>query len=277
MSKRTPTITLTPEQIDFFHANGFLSLDAITTPDEVARMRAAYDRIFQQRAGREEGNQFDLAGADEEGKEAALPQILGPRKYAPELADTLYETNAHAIAEQLLGPDAHFTGDHAIFKPARSGAPTPWHQDEAYWDPSTNYNSLSFWMPLQEATLENGCMQFIPGSHNQEIVPHRSIGGDTRVHGLEIVEDVDTSQAVACPVPAGGVTIHGSRTMHGTGANTSDVPRRALILGFGAPSTPRTDGRRFPWNEAKRTAREQRRQAAQTAEDQSGVAVKTTM
>lgn len=277
MSERQPTITLTPEQRAFFHANGFLSLDAITTPEEVAQMRVAYDRIFSQRAGREEGNQFDLAGADEEGKEAALPQILNPRKYAPELADTLYETNALAIARQLLGPDAHFTGDHAIFKPAHSGAPTPWHQDEAYWDPNTNYNALSFWMPLQEATLENGCMQFIPGSQNQEIVPHQSIGGDTRVHGLEIVADVDTSQAVACPIPAGGVTIHGSRTMHYTGANNSDIPRRALILGFGAPSTPRTDGRRFPWNEAKRTAREARRQAAQAADDQPNVMVKAKM
>lgn len=274
---RQPTVTLTPEQIAFFHDNGFLSLDAVTTPDEVERMRAAYDRIFQQRAGRAEGNQFDLAGADEEGKEAALPQILGPRKYAPELADTLYETNAHAIAVQLLGPDVHFSGDHAIFKPARSGSPTPWHQDEAYWDPSTNYNSLSFWMPLQEATMENGCMQFIPGTQNQEIVPHQSIGGDTRVHGLEIVEDVDASQAVACPIPAGGVTIHGSRTMHYTGANQSDVPRRALILGFGAPSTPRTDGRRFPWNEAKRTAREERSRAAQSADAQPEAAIKATM
>ncbi len=271
MTDRQPTVTLTQQQIDFFRANGFLSLDAITTLEEVARMRAAYDRIFQQRAGREEGNQFDLAGTDEEGKEAALPQILNPRKYAPELADTLYETNARAIAEQLLGPDARFTGDHAIFKPARSGAPTPWHQDEAYWDPNTNYNSLSFWMPLQEATLENGCMQFIPGSQTQEVAPHRSIGGDTRVHGLEIVADVDTSGAVACPVPAGGVTIHGSRTMHYTGANNSDIPRRALIFGFGAPSTPRTDGRRFPWNEAKRTAREERSRAAQAAEGQPGV------
>jgi len=277
MTTQQPTVTLTPEQIDFFHANGFLRLDAITTPDEVARMRAAYDRIFQQRAGREEGNQFDLAGADEEGKEAALPQILGPRKYAPELANTLYEANARAIAAQLLGPDARFTGDHAIFKPARSGAPTPWHQDEAYWDPNTDYNSLSFWMPLQEATTENGCMQFLPGSQNQEIVLHRSIGGDTRVHGLEIVADVDTSAAVACPVPAGGVTIHGSRTMHFTGANNSDVPRRALILGFGAPSTPRTDGRRFPWNEAKRTAREERSRAAQAADAPPSVAAKATM
>ncbi len=130
----TPTVTLTEEQIDFYYDNGFLAIEAITTGEEVERLRGVYDQIFEQRAGRAEGNQFDLAGADEEGKAAALPQILNPRKYAPELASTLYEVNARAIARQLLGSEAVFSGDHAIFKPAGSGAPTPWHQDEAYWD-----------------------------------------------------------------------------------------------------------------------------------------------
>lgn len=258
----TPTVTLTDEQIAFYHENGFLAIDSITTPEEVARLRGVYDRIFEQKAGRAEGNQFDLAGTDEEGKAAALPQILGPRKYAPELADTLYEVNARAIAEQLLGAGVTFAGDHAIFKPAGSGAPTPWHQDEAYWDPGLNYHSLSVWMPLQEATVENGCMVFLPGSHKLEIGPHQSIGGDTRVHGLEMVEPVDESKAVACPLSAGGATFHDSRTMHFTNANRSSVPRRAYILGFGTPATPRTDGRRFPWNAAKRTARDERSRAA---------------
>jgi ectoine hydroxylase-related dioxygenase (phytanoyl-CoA dioxygenase family) len=258
-----PTIILSREQIDFFHANGYLRMEVITTPEEVVRLRRAYDRIFSLRAGRDEGNQFDLAGADTDDVSASLPQILNPRKYAPELSGTLYEVNASAIAKQLLGPDAEFTGDHAIFKPAHSGAPTPWHQDEAYWDPGRNYRSVSFWMPLQEATRENGCMQFRPGSQKSEVIPHRSIGGDTRIHGLETVDPIDAADAVACPLPPGGATIHGSRTLHVTGANLSGVPRRAYILGFGTPSTPRADGRRFPWNEIKNTAREERRRASQ--------------
>ena len=257
-----PTITLTDDQIAFYHENGFLAIDAITTPEEIERLRVVYDSLFASKAGRNEGNQLDLAGTDEEGKEASLPQILGPRKYAPELAGTLYEANALAISQQLLGKDAHFLGDMAIFKPAGSGAPTPWHQDEAYWDPSVNYHNLSVWMPLQEATLENGCMVFLPGSQKQEIVPHQSIGGDTRVHGLEILEPVNEAEAVACPLPAGGATFHDARTMHFAGANHSAVPRRAYILGFSGGVTPREDSRRFPWNEVKHTARDAREKAA---------------
>jgi hypothetical protein len=105
---------LTPQQIEFYHEQGYLAIDALTTQEEVATMRVIYDRLFQSQAGREEGNQFDLAGTDEDGKEAALPQILGPAKYAPELQNLLARANALHIARQLLGPDATWSGDHAI-------------------------------------------------------------------------------------------------------------------------------------------------------------------
>lgn len=255
-----PTVCLSQEQIDFFHREGYLSLPPITTPEELAFMREVYDRLFAARAGREEGNQFDLAGADEDDDEATLPQILNPVKYAPELQDTRFRANAAAIAEQLLGPEVIARGEHAILKPAGIGAPTPWHQDEAYWDPAKEYTSLSIWMPLQEATVENGCMQFIPRTHTFDVRPHHSIGHDARVHGLE-VDEVDPGQAVACPLEPGGVTIHYSRTLHYAGPNQTDQPRRAYILGFGLPPKERVAARDFYWNAQKQTAREARRQA----------------
>lgn len=264
-SEMKPTVVITPEHIAFFHENGFLAIDRIMPDSEVSWMRNIYDRLFAEKAGRNEGNQFDLGGSDEEGKEAALPQILSPAKYAPELQNGQFRVNALFIAQQLLGDDAKPTGDHAIFKPAGMGPPTPWHQDEAYWNPDLEYGSLSIWIPLQEATVENGCLWFVPGSQNGEILPHHSIGHDVRVHGLELDEDAtDTSTAVACPLPAGGATIHRNRTLHYAGPNTSAIPRRAFIAGFGLPNQPRIGtARRFPWNEIKQTARDARQKAAQ--------------
>jgi ectoine hydroxylase-related dioxygenase (phytanoyl-CoA dioxygenase family) len=261
MLEITPTVILTQEQIDFYHREGYLSLDAITTQEEIAWMRDIYDRLFAMRAGREEGNQFDLAGTDEEESEATLPQILSPTRYAPELKEGLFRVNALAVARQLLGPEARAMGDHAIFKPAHIGAATPWHQDEAYWGAMMEYNSFSMWVPLQPATLENGCMQFVPRSHRLEVLPHHCINNDPRIHGLE-VDAADVSQAVACPLPPGGCTIHHNRTLHYTGPNRSDIPRRALILGFGTPAQPRATTRSFPWNDAKQTPREERARAA---------------
>jgi ectoine hydroxylase-related dioxygenase (phytanoyl-CoA dioxygenase family) len=262
MSDLTPTIELTADQIQFYHREGYLALDAITTQEEIAWLREIYDRLFAARAGREEGNQFDLASADEEGKEAALPQILSPSKYAPELKEGLFRVNALHVARQLLGPEAMYQGEHAIFKPARFGAETPWHQDEAYWNPGLDYNALSLWIPLQRATLENGCMQFVPGSHLWEVLPHHTIGNDPRVHGLE-VDAADTAGAVACPLPPGGATLHHNRTLHYTGANRSEVPRRAYILGFGSPPKPAAEKRVFYWNDRKQTPRDERAKEAQ--------------
>ena len=263
-----PTVTLTQAQIDFYHREGYLALEAITTSEEVTWLRDIYDRLFAGRAGREEGNQFDLGGTDEEGKEATLPQILNPSKYAPELKTGLFRVNALHVARLLLGPDAKATGEHAIFKPAHIGAATPWHQDEAYWNPKMDYNGFSLWIPLQTATLENGCMQFVPGSHHSDILPHHSINHDSRIHGLEI-DDVQTTggaavaHAVPCPLPPGGCTIHHNRTLHYAGPNHSDIPRRAYILGFGLPATPSEESRSFPWNDIKQTPRQERAKQAE--------------
>jgi hypothetical protein len=218
--------------------------------------------MFAERSGRESGDQFDLAGSDEEGKEAALPQILNPAKYAPELTEGKYLNTIREIAKQLFGPEAEAGIAHAIFKPAGMGAPTPWHQDEAYWDPSQQYQNASIWMPLQEATIENGCLWFVPGSHEWPVLEHRPIGGDVRVHGLEIVDLDVTKSAVACPLPAGGITIHRNRTAHYAGPNTSSIPRRALILGTGCPNHVYPGERSFPWNEIKQTARDARARTA---------------
>jgi ectoine hydroxylase-related dioxygenase (phytanoyl-CoA dioxygenase family) len=265
-----PTVTLTPDQIHSFQENGFLAIDAITTQGEVVKLREAYDRLFENKAGREVGDQFDLAGTDEEGREARLPQILNPSKYAPELVDTLYRANARAIAEQLLGPGVVERGEHAIFKPAHHGSVTPWHQDEAYLAPDKEYTMVSFWMPLQEATIENGCMYFVPGSHRLEVQPHHCINNDPRIHGLEMDEEIDLSKAVACPLPPGGATLHLSRTIHYAGPNRSAIPRRAYTLNFGLEPKKRAVSRDFYWNDQKITARKQRALAANNT-DEPGV------
>jgi len=258
-----PTIKLSGEQIEFFKKNGYLAIEAITTAEEVERLKIVYDRIFSERAGREEGQQFDLAGTDEEGKPAALPQILNPSNYAPELKDSLLRVNGEAVAKQLLECDALGFGEHAILKPA-GGSVTPWHQDEAYWAPDKIHHSLSMWVPLQPATLENGCLHFIPGTHKSEVLPHHSINYDPRVHGLEVDDgQIDTSLAVACPIPAGGATFHYSRTFHFAEKNKTQQARRAYILTSSAPKKDRTDGRRFPWMEEKKTARMKRKETAQ--------------
>ena len=254
---------LSADQIRSFHNAGFLAVSApVIEIEEVVRLRELYDRMFEERAGRSEGNQFDLAGSDEEGKPAALSQILYPHRYFPALTG-YYVATIHGIAEQLLGPTVKTEIFHAILKPAGFGAPTPWHQDEAYWEPGRQYRSASIWMPLQEATEANGCMWFNEGSHEWDVLEHRSIGNDPRVHGLELVDPSVIRDAVACPLPSGGITIHRNRTAHHAGPNVTGFPRRALILSATVPDRPYPTSRRFRWNEVKQTLRQQRAQESE--------------
>jgi len=257
-------VTLTAEQIRFFHEFGYLAIPGLTSDADVAALRTSYDRIFREHAGRELGDHFDLAGRDDEEGKESLPQILHPAKYAPEMNDSELLRNAAHVSRQLLGPDATCEIAHAIFKPAGFGAETPWHQDAAYWSPDMRYTAVSIWVPLQEATEENGCMQFVPSSHTLDVIRHRSINDDPRIHGLEIHPDeaAHVRDFVSCPLPPGGATFHGPYMLHHTGRNRSQTPRRALILNGGLPPTVRTRPLRFPWMEGKTTARDERARAS---------------
>jgi ectoine hydroxylase-related dioxygenase (phytanoyl-CoA dioxygenase family) len=257
-----PPLTLRPDETAFFREHGFLAIDAITTADEVARLREIFERLFATRAGWERGQQFDLAGTDEANQPVSLPQLLNPAEFAPELRETQFRRNALAIAQQLLGPETEPWFEHAILKPAHHGAATPWHQDEAHRDdPTVNYEQLSIWMPLLEATAENGCMRYIPGSHRGPVLAHHSPGDDPRVMALECCGAFDGAQAVACPLPSGGAAIHHCRTLHSAGPNGSDTSRLAYILAFRGAVTANPERRVFSWNAEKATAAQARAEA----------------
>jgi hypothetical protein len=123
------------------------------------------------------------------------------------------------------GPRRYFELSRPYDSPG-VGAPLPWHQDEAYWDPEFNYVALGSWTPLDPATLESGCMRFIPGSHCGDVRTHRHVGDDPTVHGL-YAPGIDPSCAVALPILPGGVIFHHCRILHSPGPNRSDRVRRA--------------------------------------------------
>jgi hypothetical protein len=255
-----PTVSLTTAQIACFHREGYLALGPLTDAAELRALRETYDRHFAARTGRAEGRQFDLLGDDRDAQSANVPQILGLAQDEPALRDTQLWANARSVLAQLFGADPDYFGDHAINKPARCASATPWHQDQAYWCGRHDHLSASIWVPLQDVDATNGCMHFIPRSHWEEVLPHRSAGGNPAVHGLELDGDCSDllASAVACPLPAGWCTVHHQRTLHYTTANASDQPRRAWILVGGVTSRLRHAARAQPWEEAKQTLRAQR-------------------
>ena len=96
-------------------------------------------------------------------------------------------------------------------------------------------------------------MQFIPGSNKWDVLEHRSPGGDKHLHPLECCGDFARDLAVAEPLAPGGCTVHDARTLHYTGANTSDAPRLAYILIYNTPPVYKPGRREFPWLEGRWT------------------------
>jgi hypothetical protein len=83
------------------------------------------------------------------------------------------------LVEQVLGPDVILWGSQVFCKPARTGRTIPWHQDGQYW-PIRPIATCSVWIALDDATPENGCMRYVPGSHAAGSLCSRTAGARAR-------------------------------------------------------------------------------------------------
>jgi hypothetical protein len=228
--------SLSEWQIAQYRDQGFLALDLVTTPEDLKRIQDLLDGLFARFNTLPRTIALDLAAdGSMEGTSPRIPEINRAVHLAPELLDTLAFRNCREIARQLLGHKVNFWGDHAIYKPPHNHKETPWHQDQAYLGHPFVGRTVSFWLPLQAATLEMGCMKFIPGSQRQGMLPHYKWGHNPKAYALT-TDPGDLSTVVVCPIPAGGVTIHSPLTLHATGPNDTDTLRRAWIFAFSANS-----------------------------------------
>ena len=247
---RVLEVRLSDEQVNQFHAEGFTCVERITTDEELDWVRPIYDHLFATK-GTFKGGYFDLSRPYESDGLDLVPQVLSPELRFPELNNTNAVRNARAIAAQLLEREADDldTWSHLILKPPNVGGPLPWHQDEAYWDTGFAYRALGCWVPLDPATVDSGCMHFLPGSHTGPVRPHRHINDDPNVHGLELLEPPDDTDGVAVPIAPGGATFHHCRTMHMTTPNVSDHVRRAWATEVQITPRPLPPGDQpdYPW------------------------------
>jgi Phytanoyl-CoA dioxygenase (PhyH) len=237
---------LDDEHIATIFKQGFSSLENVAYATEVDEMRSVCSKLIFERTGAKEGAFFDFVG-DAPLATNGLTQLLMPSDFDPRLRRMDYPKRLEALAKQILGPRARFSGDHLFYKPPVAGPSTPWHQDEAFLDPKFEYEEVSFWLPLQPATVENGCLRFIPGSHLTDIQPHRKLQGKERAHGIECYGGFSQDDAVLCPIPVGGCTLHLGRTLHGAGPNTTTQARFAYVVIFDVPATVARVKRSFDW------------------------------
>jgi ectoine hydroxylase-related dioxygenase (phytanoyl-CoA dioxygenase family) len=241
------------DEVEFFREYGYLVVEELTTPEELAWLTELYEFIYAPENAGEPGAPIDRTNGEGETGPAYVSQAFFPEVHYPQLLHTTYRRNARRYAAALLGvPIDDVTSWSHMIRKLPGGREAPWHQDEAYWEPELEYNALGCWLPMHEVTEEMGAMQFIPGSHQREVLPHRHQNGDAKLHLL--IADADTSNAVVCPLPAGGATFHHSRTLHFTAPNVTDRPRLAYPTEFETKPKWRAEARRWDWVDAHRAA-----------------------
>ncbi len=229
------------DQISQYRANGFLVVRDFLTPQELEEWGAALEEALARR-----GNSplpKNVNNPINEGARESSVEDRGREYYGnvftqrinlwmdnPRMKRLILDPRIGKLACDLEGLDAiRVWHDQTLIKPPW-GNPTAWHLDNPYWS-FYSEQAISIWVALDDATLENGCLWFIPGSHKKRNFENVGIGinmGDLfRLH-----PDWAKQRAVPAVMKAGDCSFHNGLTAHAAGANMTPYPRRAMTCAF---------------------------------------------
>jgi phytanoyl-CoA hydroxylase len=219
---------LTDRQVEDYRRDGYLVIPRLIQGAQLDELRALTDRIVDEARGVAANDDlYDL----EPSHSPTLPRVrrLKPaifKRYDFFRALTR-DPKITSILSQLLGPDIRLYGGKLNMKSAGYGSPVEWHQDWAFY-PHTNDDVLATGIYLDDCDLANGPLMVVPGSH---LGPTHDHHADGRFCGALDPEasGVDLGKAVPLMGPAGSMTIHHARLVHGSALNTSNRTRRLLL------------------------------------------------
>ena len=223
---------LTEDDVQFYRKNGYLVVLNVLRAEEVARLRASCDQFIElSRTVSAHTEMFDL----EDGHSRESPRvrrIKTPHRFDETFAAMVDHAKIVAILQQLIGPAVRFDNSKLNVKAAAGGAPVEWHQDWAFY-PHTNDDLCAVGIMIDATDLANGPMLVVPGSHQGPIWDHHT-GGRFCGAITDPAAESEFAKAVPLTGPAGSVTVHHVRAIHGSASNRSASSRRLLLMQFRA-------------------------------------------
>ena len=222
---------LTQEQLDHFTNHGFISGIPILTDSQVQALQKELAELTDPgHSGREYFYEYNSNESTDPDK--TLFHALGAWRVRPAFHDLLWAPAFRMAAYQLLGTGFRLFHDQLFCKPAQHGSVVAWHQDFSYWTWTAPMAHLTCWIALDDATTENGCMYYIPGSHKWGLVEKPDLAGD-----MDAVRDFlspkqiqEFQKKVPIELKAGQATFHHPLMMHGSYENHSPKSRRATLI-----------------------------------------------
>ncbi|RUL88123.1 phytanoyl-CoA dioxygenase family protein [Tautonia sociabilis] len=222
---------LSDDQVRFFEENGYLAGVRILDDAQVDALRAELAEWFDpNHPGRELWYEYHTNESADPNR--VLFHALGAWRIKPGFHDLLWNPAFTVPAAQLLGGAVRFWHDQLFCKPARHGGVVAWHQDYSYWTRTVPMAHLTCWIGLDDSTIDNGCVHYVPGSHRWPLLPITGLAGDMEAI-RQVLDDRQWerfSHPVAVELKAGEATFHHPLMVHGSFANRTDRPRRATVI-----------------------------------------------
>ncbi len=214
---------LSEAQIRQYRRDGFIQLPDVLAGDDLRRMR---DTICVAVTAESVGDSRPFRAKSV--YEQLFIQKVNLWQRHPAVREFVLSRRFGSIAARLMGASARIWHDQALFKEPLKGKPTPWHQDTHYWPHREKGLQTSIWIALCDATIENGCMSFLPSTHELEAV--ESVKLDDPQDLLTIAPQLRHARPVTVELPAGSCTFHNGFTFHHAGANRSNAMREAFAI-----------------------------------------------
>lgn len=224
---------LTPAQVECFYLYGCLTVENVLTPDEVAVLATRADRIASGTLAHIPATSIQLEPVFRRGEKAVTDQVLAVRKLynIAVYDDVIWSYVTHptiaAIAADLLGSDdIKLYGDQLFMKAPRTGTAQGWHQDSASWRDIFPMDLVTAWTAIDAATLDNGCLNFAPGTHRWGMLRGERLA--------PFVADLERGRWPIRPAPLspGSISFHHSLTLHQSNANRTATRRRGYAMHY---------------------------------------------
>jgi len=221
---------LSEEQVEFYRREGYVAGIRLLSEAQVDALCQELESLFDPRHPGH-GLFYEYHSNESKDPSTVLFHALGAWRITPGLHDLLWNPALTVPASQLLGGPVRFWHDQLFCKPPRHGGVVAWHQDYSYWTRTQPMNHLTCWIGLDDATTENGCVHYIPGSHRWPLLPITGLAG-----GMDAIQSVLTDEQkaqfkpVAAALRKGFAAFHHPLMVHGSYGNATDRPRRAVVI-----------------------------------------------
>lgn len=218
------------EQVRFFDEFGYLAGIPMLTSEQVEALRAELAELTN---ASHPGHHLFYEYNSNESTDASrvLFHALGAWRITPGFHDLLWNPAFLVPASQLLRGGVRFWHDQLFSKPARHGGVVAWHQDYSYWTRTKPMTHLTCWIALDDATRDNGCLHYVPRSHEWDLLPKPALAGNMdAIQTVLSAEQKAQFNPVAIEMKKGMATFHHPLMLHGSFENNTDGPRRAAVI-----------------------------------------------